>query len=76
MRKYITPKITGVVLDPKQAIIQVCQVGGVFLDETKGDYLCLGAGSGVWNCGYTKKGGAGGTGATGTNSPLSYSFAS
>ncbi|MDD4202531.1 MAG: hypothetical protein PHQ52_03600 [Candidatus Omnitrophica bacterium] len=38
MRKnYITPKITSVYLDPKQASLQACAVGGLYIWTMTGD---------------------------------------
>ena len=31
MRKYIEPKIKAVILDPEQAILQVCKAAGVWI---------------------------------------------
>ena len=36
MKKYIQPKIKSVSLDPDQAILQVCQVGGGYFSDTPG----------------------------------------
>ena len=30
MKKYIEPKIKAIALDPEQAIIQACQIGGEY----------------------------------------------
>ncbi|MDD4202497.1 MAG: hypothetical protein PHQ52_03430 [Candidatus Omnitrophica bacterium] len=32
MKKYIQPKIKCVELDPKQALLQVCAIGGVYFE--------------------------------------------
>jgi hypothetical protein len=31
MKKYIKPKISSIELDPEQAILNVCAVGGIFM---------------------------------------------
>ena len=35
-KQYICPKIAAVKLDPEQAILQVCQAGGVWINTTVG----------------------------------------
>ncbi|MDD4202534.1 MAG: hypothetical protein PHQ52_03615 [Candidatus Omnitrophica bacterium] len=40
LKKYKMPKITSVYLDPKQALLQVCAVGGIYINGG-GDYNTL-----------------------------------
>ena len=34
MKKYIAPKIKSIKLDPEQAILQICQLGGFYFYNT------------------------------------------
>ena len=56
MKKYIEPKIKAVELDPDQAILQVCMVGGVYLSDNVTD-VCMATG-GLYSatCNMTPKG--------------------
>lgn len=61
MKKYIEPKIKAVELDPKQAVMQVCVVGGIYLNANVPPWC----GSvietiGGINCVDSPKGGSGG----------------
>ncbi|MDD4202499.1 MAG: hypothetical protein PHQ52_03440 [Candidatus Omnitrophica bacterium] len=41
MRKqYKYPRIKAVILDPEQAILEVCQIGGVYFFKPAGTSLC------------------------------------
>ncbi|MDD4202290.1 MAG: hypothetical protein PHQ52_02360 [Candidatus Omnitrophica bacterium] len=59
MKKYCTPRIASVELDGRQAVLQVCKIGGVYFDV--GYHACFagnttGAG---FACTVTPKGGEG-----------------
>ncbi|MDD4203271.1 MAG: hypothetical protein PHQ52_07375 [Candidatus Omnitrophica bacterium] len=63
MKKYIHPKIKVIVLDPKQALVQVCKAGGVYLWSTNTTNIWCSTSAGYPggpDCRYTPKGGAGG----------------
>ena len=65
MKQYMQPKIKLIELDPRQAILQVCQIGGVFVaDFGISSFYCIGfdgtLGS-TTNCTLTFKGGNGPT---------------
>ena len=34
MKKYVEPKIKAIMLDPDQAVLEVCKVGGVYFTAT------------------------------------------
>ncbi|MDD4203432.1 MAG: hypothetical protein PHQ52_08200 [Candidatus Omnitrophica bacterium] len=58
MKNYIKPKIKVVVLDPEQAVLEVCKIAGVFFYETHGHYLCLRyLSGGPARCSVSAKGG-------------------
>ena len=54
MKKYIKPKIKAIQLDPEQAVLQVCQVGGAYFRIT-GSTKCFNGGPGAY-CDITIKG--------------------
>ena len=63
MRKYIEPKIKAVMLDNKQAILQVCAIGGIYLYYAlpTNVTMCSAATFSIGpQCQSTPKGGAGG----------------
>jgi hypothetical protein len=69
-KKYTQPKITAVDLDPSQAIIQACYIGGAYfnIDQTG----CLGGVGGViGTCLSTVKGAVGYYGAFGVITEVS-----
>ena len=64
---YIKPKITAVDLDPSQAILQACQVGGIFMaSPAPGTAVCVitGAAGTSQACVWTSKGTVTNPGAT------------
>lgn len=52
MKKYIEPKITVVTLDPEQALLQVCIIGGAYFLGAS----CWVSGGTVANCPIAVKG--------------------
>ncbi|MDD4202498.1 MAG: hypothetical protein PHQ52_03435 [Candidatus Omnitrophica bacterium] len=65
MKKYIQPKIKSIELDPKQALLQICRIGGIYLFalENYGAVArdCNSVAGSDTPCGITPKGGAGGS---------------
>ncbi|MDD4203410.1 MAG: hypothetical protein PHQ52_08090 [Candidatus Omnitrophica bacterium] len=61
MKRYVKPKTTKVVLDQKQAILQVCKSGGIYLRITGSPMTCIGPTTTDPQevCNTTPKGGAG-----------------
>jgi hypothetical protein len=53
-KKYISPKITAVELDPEQAILNVCAVGGMYL--TGPNSCAFLSGGGMESCGTALRG--------------------
>ncbi|MDD4202560.1 MAG: hypothetical protein PHQ52_03745 [Candidatus Omnitrophica bacterium] len=65
-KKYIQPKIRSIKLDPKQSMLQVCRVGGLYLWELISTNIWCSTASYVGmtpgpDCRFTPKGGAGGS---------------
>ncbi|MDD4202532.1 MAG: hypothetical protein PHQ52_03605 [Candidatus Omnitrophica bacterium] len=63
--KYRKPKITVVLMDPKQASLQVCAIGGIYIWTSAGAGVhCNSRTPNPWPmgapCNITPKGGAGG----------------
>ncbi|MDD4203403.1 MAG: hypothetical protein PHQ52_08055 [Candidatus Omnitrophica bacterium] len=56
MKKYLQPKIKAVMLDPDQAILQTCMVGGAYMLTTRTNY-CLSIGSQM-ECSQSMRGNA------------------
>ena len=52
MKKYTSPKIKSVALDPEQAILEVCRVGGAYMyTNTPNNYCMPYTGGGIFgNC--------------------------
>ncbi|MDD4202633.1 MAG: hypothetical protein PHQ52_04120 [Candidatus Omnitrophica bacterium] len=46
MKKYTQPKIKSIVLDPEQAVLEVCKVAGGYFQGT----VCLNGGSVMPGC--------------------------
>ena len=67
MKRYISPKITRVKLDPDQAVMASCKAGGLYMGapSTAAAYCVYGGGIGL-GCDFTRKGAvtAGGTAAS------------
>ncbi|MDD4202048.1 MAG: hypothetical protein PHQ52_01105 [Candidatus Omnitrophica bacterium] len=60
MKKYTPPKTKAIVLDQKQAIVQVCMIGGLYLLPGTGSlFECASSGSQGSLCENTPKGGDG-----------------
>ena len=58
MKKYIEPKIQEVDLDPRQATLQVCMAGGVYIYEFTAGNICVGSRTLTADlCNITPKGG-------------------
>ncbi|MDD4203411.1 MAG: hypothetical protein PHQ52_08095 [Candidatus Omnitrophica bacterium] len=55
-KKYSQPKIESIELNPNQAILEVCQVGGGYLFSTNS---CVVTGIPMRSCQFTPKGGTG-----------------
>ena len=59
MKQYTPPKIKSVVLDPEQAILEVCRVGGAYMYYGNPNYACVEYKSfGESACPYKVRGGA------------------
>ena len=59
-KNYSSPEITAVRLDPQQAMLQVCAVGGVYVSNLGGSILCGEQGGMGARCKSSQKGGEGG----------------
>ena len=41
MKKYIEPKIKAIKLDPEQALLEICAVGGLYLNPGTTPPICI-----------------------------------
>ncbi|MDD4203142.1 MAG: hypothetical protein PHQ52_06725 [Candidatus Omnitrophica bacterium] len=57
MKKYISPKVKAVVLDPDQAVLEVCKLGGHYFKRITATVCFYGTDT-MGECYVTPKGGA------------------
>lgn len=60
MKKYINPIIKAIKLDSKQAILEACAIGGLYLNDSWCGHTSIPSPMGP-TCLLTPKGGAGGS---------------
>ncbi|MDD4201879.1 MAG: hypothetical protein PHQ52_00235 [Candidatus Omnitrophica bacterium] len=58
MKQYTAPKINSIELDQKQALLQVCKVGGLYVSRSISAWCGQFSGDGPL-CNFTPKGGDG-----------------